>query len=283
MTGELILSQLFENKEIRVIENNGDVWIPISDLANAWGIDRSTPDKMVARNPQVFDGVSATVLDKASTPMSCVNERGLYLLMGKISTGRLKDKEARAAVTRFQRWFPELIQRYRKREIGEVASHPASDLLIASLHRNADIAEILIARYAYDAQVARSIAMANVVNEIGDAALPWKGPAALTDPSLPDDADPDFEKYFSLKKICEMCRITRDEVVNILEKERIIAYTNGIWHLTGLGQQFGKTFRTYPLYPHRMMSKMNIRYSPAAINIIRGRLVSKQTELPSKV
>jgi len=173
-----------------------------------------------------------------------------------------------------------------KLEAGNAPTVPKQDPLLDSLNRNADIAEILISRYEYDAKVARSIAMANVVNEVGDAALPWKGPAALpvpdTIPTLPDEADPDFEKYFSLKKMCEMCRSTRDEVVNILEKERIISYTNGIWHLTGLGQQFGKTFRTYPLYPHRMMAKIHIRYSPAAINIIRGRLASKQTVLPAE-
>jgi len=41
--------------------------------------------------------------------------------MGKISTGKLKNREAAAAILRFQRWVPELIQKYRKKEIVSAA------------------------------------------------------------------------------------------------------------------------------------------------------------------
>ena len=112
---------LFEDKEIRVIEWQKDLWIPIADIATAWGIDRSTPDNMINRNMEVFGDFTRTVLDAASTPMSCLNERGMYILMGKISASRLKNPDAKAAIIRFQRWVPELIQRYRKKEIVQVA------------------------------------------------------------------------------------------------------------------------------------------------------------------
>jgi len=124
MTGEPILSQLFENKEIRVIQYGGDVWIPIADLAAAWGIDRSTPDKMIERNQDVFEGVSSTVLDTVSTPMKCLNERGLYLMMGKISAARLKNPGAKLVIIRFQKWFPQLIQKFRRNEIMQLATAP---------------------------------------------------------------------------------------------------------------------------------------------------------------
>lgn len=114
------LATLFEGKEIRAIEQNGDLWIPLADIAAAWGIDRSTPDNMIVRNPEVFAGLVSTVLDAVSTPMQCINERGLYLMMGKITTGRVKNKSAREAIIRFQRWFPELIQKFRKGEITQV-------------------------------------------------------------------------------------------------------------------------------------------------------------------
>lgn len=41
----LALTEMFDGKEIRIIEDKSEVWIPIADLAAAWGIDRSTPDK----------------------------------------------------------------------------------------------------------------------------------------------------------------------------------------------------------------------------------------------
>ncbi len=108
-----------------LFEWNRDLWLPIADIAKAWGIDRSTPDNMINRNMEVFGDVTRTVLDDMSTPMQCINERGLYLMMGKISASRLKDPAAKAAIIRFQRWFPELIQRYRKKEIVQVSSGPS--------------------------------------------------------------------------------------------------------------------------------------------------------------
>lgn len=135
MTSELIL---FEGKEVRALEKNGEMWFPLSDLASAWDVDRSTPDHIVNRNPEVFDNLSAIVMDVTyQTTVRCVNERGLYLLMGKITAGRLKNKEARDAIIRFQRWVPELIQKYRKKEIVQ-ASEPAP-----LIHEELDRARLL--------------------------------------------------------------------------------------------------------------------------------------------
>lgn len=126
MTG--ILTPLFEGKEVRLIEQTGELWIPLADIVSAWGIDRSTPDNMINRNAEVFAGLVTTVLDAASTPMTAINERGLYLMMGKITTGRVKNKSAREAIIRFQRWFPELIQKYRKGEIVQAAPDLRTEL-----------------------------------------------------------------------------------------------------------------------------------------------------------
>jgi prophage antirepressor-like protein len=125
MTTDLSLSNLFEGKEVHIIEYKNDVWIPLNDLATAWGIDRTTPFKIVARNMEAFkDMISMIDGDIMSQSAGMhVNERGLYLLMGKISASRLKNKEASLAIIRFQRWVPELIQKYRKREIVQVTDH----------------------------------------------------------------------------------------------------------------------------------------------------------------
>ncbi len=135
------LSKIFEGKEIRVIEKNGEVWLRLDDLAGAWGIDRTTPQKIISRNEEVFEGLhlSVAVGDVTSPDVwNCVNERGLYLIMGKISASRLKNKESRAAIIRFQRWVPELIQQYRKKEIVQ-AKQPSLD---AELTEAIHIAEV---------------------------------------------------------------------------------------------------------------------------------------------
>lgn len=157
------LATLFEGKEIRVIEHNNDLWIPIADLANAWGIDRSTPDNMINRNQEVFEGVSATVLDTASTPMQCVNERGLYLMMGKISAGRLKNPAAKTIIIRFQKWFPEILQKHRKGELVSVDDILRSHLAIADS----------MVQYAHvDRGIAVTVAIAKVEHDTG-ADLKW--------------------------------------------------------------------------------------------------------------
>lgn len=107
---------IFENHEIRAIEKDGCVWFPVTDLASAWGIDRTTPLKIISRNAEVFENL-VYVGDVTSQGGMMVNEQGLYMLMGKISAGRLKEPEAKTAMIRFQKWVPELIQKYRKKEI----------------------------------------------------------------------------------------------------------------------------------------------------------------------
>jgi prophage antirepressor-like protein len=115
------LATLFEGKEIRTLERAGEPWFPIKDLADAWGMDRTTPHKILMRNSEAFRGFvcGLSMCDKMSPSDTgfCVNERGLYLLIGKITTGKLKNQEAAAAILRFQRWVPSLIQQYRKKEI----------------------------------------------------------------------------------------------------------------------------------------------------------------------
>ena len=125
MTTDLTIQNLFEGKSIRVLEQAGDIWIPLADITSAWGIDRSTPDNIINRNERVFEGLFSLVLDVTSnTAVSCLNERGLYLMMGKISAGRLKNELAQESIIKFQKWFPQLIQQYRKKEIVQVPKGP---------------------------------------------------------------------------------------------------------------------------------------------------------------
>jgi len=121
--GELV--PLFEGHEIHPIEHNGEVWIPLADLATAWGVDRKTPGNLIGRNQELFAGMFRADGD---VTYHDVNERGLYLLMGKISADRLKNPEAKAAMIRFQRWVPELIQKFRK---GEIVQDQQLDEIVA--------------------------------------------------------------------------------------------------------------------------------------------------------
>ena len=129
------LTTLFENHEIRAIEQNGDLWFPLVDLATAWGINTNTVYQILARNSKKFQGFFSDVHVICTTPeehpqfIKGVNEQGLYLLLGAVNTDRLKNKEAGAAILRFQRWVPELIRKYRKKEIVQVPVAPGPEQL----------------------------------------------------------------------------------------------------------------------------------------------------------
>jgi len=111
------LATLFEGKEIRAIEQNGEILLPLADLTNAWGIHRNTLSQIIERNEKKFEGFHTTVAHESCAGLHAVNEQGLYLLMGAVNTDRLKSPQAADAILRFQRWVPELIQKYRKKEI----------------------------------------------------------------------------------------------------------------------------------------------------------------------
>lgn len=186
MTGDL--TPLFEGKEVRIIEQDGEVWLPLADLAAAWGIDRTTPGKIVTRNSEAFEGFTREYPDDGdvtSPTETVINERGLYLLMGRVSTDRLKNPEARATILRFQRWVPELIQRYRK---GELIQHEALEDLIVKHLKIADG----MAQFGHvDRGIAVTVELTHVEAETGEDLSRLKalvrrermGPAAYLTPT----------------------------------------------------------------------------------------------------
>jgi prophage antirepressor-like protein len=152
------LSPLFEGKPIRVMEARDDLWFSLAELAEAWGMDRTAPAKIISRNPEVFEGLTWQ-WDVTSPPMGpVVNERGLYLMIGKISAGRLKNPAAKEAIIRFQRWVPELIQQYRKREILQVPARPHSEDVREALK----VARIISEETGVSLPIAQSFALEKV-------------------------------------------------------------------------------------------------------------------------
>lgn len=258
--------------------------IPAVDVARNIGYSRSALTHAMSKNKALFNGLKVTMeIDTTRGPQHgiCLNSEGVAQLLSVLSPSGSSKSELK-----------DRLDAYRERVFGGRANPlvPGPDPLTESLRRNAERADILISGYGYTPELARKLAMQKVVDEVGEDAFIFRGPAML--PALPEttepvpaagfpDADPDFERYFSMQKVAEMCHCTRNEAVNILDKEGVIAYANGIWHLTRLGERFGKAFVTYPLAPHRMNPKTVIRYSPAAVNMVRGRLSSTQAALPT--
>jgi prophage antirepressor-like protein len=229
MTSDLAV---FENHEIRTIETtvNGEkmVWFPISDLANAWGLDRTTPIKILSRNEEAFQGLLwAAACDNLSpSEQVCVNERGLYLMMGKISTGKLKNREAAAAILRFQRWVPELIQKYRKKEIHQIA--PAAPDIKGELQQAKVYADVCGRDAgAFQAAVFRKHGM----QEFADA---------LQVPSL---IHGEAGQWMNPTDIGIECGGLSARDINRFLYNHDYQYPQGtLWRLTAKGEQFGEEY-----------------------------------------
>lgn len=231
MSTALIPLPTFEGKEIRAIEHFDQVWFPVSDLAAAWGIDRSTPDKIVERNIDVFLGFTALVKDSndvtSNQVFRAVNERGLYLMMGKISASRLKNPDAKKAIIRFQRWVPELIQKFRTGEI----------------HQDQQLDEVV----AFDLIEAKQIAkLTDTDPKILQAAILRKhGYPEIADAIRPAITHGESGWYnpTSLMKFCNDPDLTPERLNWYLKNKGFQVKDGFLWRLTPEGQKHGEEYQ----------------------------------------
>ena len=279
---QLTLSKVFENKEIRAIEYKGEVWIPIVDIAEAWGLDRSNVTKIINRNPEVFAGLS-TVVDITSpnqnlpntellnNSLRLVNEQGVYVLALKVSAGRIKNKEVKATIIRFQRWVPELIQQFHK---GELVSHSQANPLDITNHY-LDLADIAVKRSGVPKEIAHGQAWALSATatglEINNAIASYikaQSQQLQLPEGIPQDKK-DYDMYFSITKVAASLKLPIDKVRNVLESLNIIYFENGFWKLTAHGDKYGRVFMVTPGYPYRSNQKAYIKYNPLAIDLLK--------------
>lgn len=94
---------------------------------------------MIDRHPEIFeghvitmDGVTPTIKNsseskKGNQSLTCVNERGLYISMARIGINQLSNPDAKKYVLAFQKFLPDLIQKFRKGHLVERTNLVLSD------------------------------------------------------------------------------------------------------------------------------------------------------------
>jgi len=124
MTEALTVPTVFGGKEIRVIEKDGETWMPCKDISLALGLDRTACYQHVKRNRDFFGetAIDGDILSHGENDL-WVNEQGIYLLLARISTGKIQPV-IKAAITRFRQDIPKFLQMYRKHEIAQVPATP---------------------------------------------------------------------------------------------------------------------------------------------------------------
>ena len=285
MTPDIV--QIFEGKEIRVIEQENQAWFPLTDLTSAWGVHRNTLGNIIDRNEKKFNNHFTTIAHDTCAGLRAVNEQGLYLLIGAVNTDRMKNKGAADAILRFQRWVPELIRKYRLGDLEQKTR--AENPLLESLNRNADLMDALVKRYDFKFEVARKLAMERVVAEHPEAII-FRGPTLLPEASEPGPApallaappeipnDPDFDAMYPLSKLAEFCKISETQARNILEDAKVIYHSPaGIWVVQDA--KYGKMFDMAVCLPGTTKRKQFARYTPAARDLVLDKLKGEQATL----
>jgi prophage antirepressor-like protein len=278
---QLRVNEVFEGKGIRAIEYKGEMWIPLLDISEAWGLDRNTTTKIINRNPDIFDGLSTVMnitgdvtspSDNIGNALKCVNEQGIYVLALKVSAGRIKNKDVKKKIIRFQKWVPELIQQFRR---GDLISLTTIRKPVEVISEQFDIADSVVKRTGMDKSQAHAYATILAGDQMGvdltcyAAAIKAQSKQLLiTDGCKPVD-QADFDSHFSLKYIANILKLSEDKTRNILESKNILCYKNQRWHLTTYGEQYGKAFKVQIGYPYRSIQQVWIRYNPELIKLLR--------------
>jgi prophage antirepressor-like protein len=287
---QLTLSKVFDEKNIRAMEMDGEVWVPVVDIAEAWGVDRSTLTKIINRNPEIFNHLS-TVIDLTSpnqispnsetvnNSLRLVNERGMTILGLKVSAGHIKNKVVKDKIIDFQLWVPGLIQDLRKGLITLSTPTPTLTLHQARmpvdiLKEELDVADELVSRSGLTKEQAHSYAVilagerAGVNLQCYATAIKAQSTQLQLIEAEPIDRE-EFNKLHSLRDLSGMLKLPENKVRTVLESIGVIYFEHGIWKLTKRGEQYGKAFLVTIGYPYRTNQKAWIRYNELCIDLLK--------------
>jgi hypothetical protein len=289
---QLTLSKVFDEKNIRAMELDGEMWVPVVDIAEAWGVDRSTLTKIINRNPDVFKKLSTVVdvtspnqissnLETVNNSLRLVNERGMIVLGLKVSAGHIKNKGVKDRIIEFQLWIPELMQDLRKGLVQLTTPAPSLTLHqprtpVDILKEELDVADELISRSGLTREQAHSYAVILAGEKAGrdfqcyaTAIKAQTKQLQLVETIQPLDQG-EFDKHFSIRRLASHFGKTEDIIRNTLDKLTIINRSpSGTWHLTKHGEQFGKTFKVIIGYPYQNKEVVWIRYNPACVDLLK--------------
>jgi predicted transcriptional regulator len=112
-----ILPAQFAGMRVRIIKQEGDenLWIPTIDIKDALGIERTSINKIIKRNQEIFEETSADIMSAEviaqkgkfhiqKRKLICVNYTGLVALLLKIAPSRVKNPDAYKKIVEFQKW-----------------------------------------------------------------------------------------------------------------------------------------------------------------------------------
>ena len=270
-------------EELSIIESDIGPVIPVDEVARHIGCGRATISNTIHKpeNRALFAPYILTVRVKGKAGYRdrlCITKAGMEELIAHMRPVNKDNRSER--IGKFRRAL-------QSRE-GHVVPLDLSDVLTEYGRQ----ARVLSTEWGVDLPVAQRVVMATAVERFPDL-TPYRALVGAEDkphdaiqelpaPAAGPKADPDYEKYFSLRKLSQFCQCEEKDARKILVDEGVVTYQNTHLVLTKYGERFGRLFTVTPEAPHRTYEEIRIRYSPEAVQLVRGKLASTQMRLPAR-
>lgn len=120
MTGEIVTKEYFGNIPVRVVQHDGVAAIPLIDIADGVGLDRSGLRKLLKRNERILGNYVLRVIMSSSqgdVETICMTRDGVVGILMKTDFGKMKDPDKQANVISFQRWAIETLSKIISGEV----------------------------------------------------------------------------------------------------------------------------------------------------------------------
>ena len=125
MTGDVITQESFQGIPVRIITNKGRGMMPLNDIADGIGHDRSGLRKLFHRNEKIlgeFGGKVNLTSPQGVQETWCLDRDGVIGILMKVDFVRIKDKAHQDRVISFQKWAIETLSKIIS---GETVTIPA--------------------------------------------------------------------------------------------------------------------------------------------------------------
>ena len=196
MSNEIVTTEyLFNENTGRIFDIDGIPYLAVTDLESAIGTKRGTISQIIKRHPERFEGrvlidVSLTAIKNVSfskkgrQSLTLIDEKGMYMVFDSISINQLSNPRAKDTILRFQKFVPELLQKWREGKLVQIngSDKPALRSLVGEIFRsNMLIATTMSETFGIDMGIAGAQAITNTESETGANLYTWKKmlPASL--------------------------------------------------------------------------------------------------------
>ena len=263
MTGDHVVSitpETFQDVTVRIVQTDKDRLMPIADLAEASGLERSAIRKLLERNREIFDKYTCKVImsdQGQSRENTCLTRDGVNGLLMKSNYQRIKDPERRQRVIAFQAWAIDTLGKVMNGQL----RIPNEDLMgIFNCHMQ--MARVMADTMGINIGIAGSVAIAHTEYLTGED-LSWAKGLIPGNKSL-------HIGHLTPSQIGGKIGKTAQEINRILENLGYQVRAGRDWKLTISGMMYGENIPFSVNHETGMHTGYRIKWDPDIIEKIQN-------------